>query len=137
MSTSAWEVALEDCFIFRTILGLFVASVTTTAFLFFLRVRAIFNRHQFIIWFFFMLVLGVFVGALMSALWSPAFAPANYIILMLSPITIAVNDTLIFLAISWRLNGSGRKRSLYKFILGEYLPQFTRHLLQGGLIYYL
>ena len=54
-----------------------------------------------------------------------------------------VNDTLVFIAITWRLvRGSclGSTRtggSMWSFIFGKHLPAFSRSLLQDGQVYYL
>lgn len=54
-----------------------------------------------------------------------------------------VNDTLVFIAITWRLvRGSclGSTRtggSTWSFIFGKHLPAFSRSLLQDGQVYYL
>jgi hypothetical protein len=53
-----------------------------------------------------------------------------------------VNDTLVFIAITWRLvrgsrSGSTRKGGSWSFIFGKHLPAFSRSLLQDGQVYYL
>ena len=53
-----------------------------------------------------------------------------------------VNDTLIFVAMTWRLvrgsrRGSIRTGGLWSFIFGRHLPAFSRSLLQDGQAYYL
>ncbi|KAG6876101.1 hypothetical protein C0993_005543 [Termitomyces sp. T159_Od127] len=59
-----------------------------------------------------------------------------------APMAFAINDTFVFLAISWRLLsggtfGSGQKSTIKSVMLGEYLPAFSRALLQDGQVYYL
>ena len=53
-----------------------------------------------------------------------------------------INDTLIFFAITWRLrcNSSARrtiKDSVRVLIFGDYLPAFSKAMLQDGQVYYL
>ncbi|RDB23019.1 hypothetical protein Hypma_009724 [Hypsizygus marmoreus] len=55
----------------------------------------------------------------------------------LPPITFAINDTFVFLAISWRLLmvawfESKTRHDLRYVVLGKYLPAFFRALLQDG-----
>ncbi|KAG6913860.1 hypothetical protein DXG01_003806 [Tephrocybe rancida] len=58
-----------------------------------------------------------------------------------APITFAINDTFVFVAISWRLLfNATRERAelgLKSMVFGEYLPAFSRALLQDGQVYYL
>lgn len=54
-----------------------------------------------------------------------------------------VNDTLVFIAITWRLVRGSRRESTrtggstWSFIFGKHLPAFSRSLLQDGQVYYL
>lgn len=53
-----------------------------------------------------------------------------------------VNDTLVFIAITWRLvrgsrRGLARTNGSWSFIFGKHLPAFSRSLLQDGQVYYL
>lgn len=54
-----------------------------------------------------------------------------------------VNDTLVFLAISWRLmknayvDQTNIKRQVRTMVLGDYMPAFSRGLLKDGQAYYL
>lgn len=57
-------------------------------------------------------------------------------------ITSVVHDTLVFMAISWRLmtnmHGEHRFGTLVKgFVTGKYLPTFSKSLLQAGQLYYM
>jgi hypothetical protein len=53
-----------------------------------------------------------------------------------------INDTLVFLAISWRLSRNSYntytfERGIRLLIFGDYLPVFSKALLQDGQAYYL
>jgi hypothetical protein len=53
-----------------------------------------------------------------------------------------INDTLVFLAITWRLSRNSYTRLTLKdgfrfIVFGDYLPVFSRALLQDGQAYYL
>ncbi|KAG6829111.1 hypothetical protein H0H92_005653 [Tricholoma furcatifolium] len=63
-----------------------------------------------------------------------------------APITFAINDTFVFLAISWRLLsnasqsiavGTKTKVSFGSMLRGKYLPSFSKAMLQDGQVYYL
>jgi hypothetical protein len=57
-------------------------------------------------------------------------------------ITPLINDTLVFLAITWRLSCNSYARHTLKngfkfLVFGDYLPVFSKVLLQDGQAYYL
>jgi hypothetical protein len=58
-----------------------------------------------------------------------------------SSIIPLINDTLVFLAISWRLSRNAYPLEsgigVRVFIFGEYLPLFSKVLLRDGQAYYL
>lgn len=134
----------------KTVCILYHIAFSSTSFLFFLRVRAIFNRNRYVVAFFFLLWLGVLGGSLTVATVGHAvhLGPTQYCsstefksYISAAPITFAVNDTFVFLAISWRLlkNDWGTadcKRGFRSTISGEYLPTFSKALLQDGQVYY-
>ncbi|KAH0581337.1 hypothetical protein H2248_012429 [Termitomyces sp. 'cryptogamus'] len=143
--------ALPNCQIIeKTICVLYHITFSSTAFLFFLRVRAVFNKNKFIVMFFAALWLGVLGGSLTVATVSNGFhlGPTRYCIstefkpyASAAPIAFTVNDTFVFFAISWRLLSSGtlrcEKLDMKSLMLGKYLPAFSRALLQDGQVYYL
>lgn len=144
----------ENCKVIQTACCvLYHIAFASTAFLFFLRVRAFYNRNKYVVAFFFISWLVVLGGALSvtaaSAGSGHPLGPTPYCYstpaksyISASPITLAINDTFVFLAISWRLLGNSqftlRKKPSFKaVILGQSLPAFSRALLQDGQIYYL
>ncbi|KAG2339482.1 hypothetical protein BDR05DRAFT_616870 [Suillus weaverae] len=126
-------------------------AAPATAALFFFRVRAVYDRSKIVT-----MVFGVFwLGTLGAALALPFMLKGEHIgttdyciQTSVAPGASAVviintcSDTLVFLAISWRLahNNFGgdscgtRIRSFYK---GDGLPRLSKSLLQSGQVYYL
>jgi hypothetical protein len=127
--------------------------VSSTALLFFFRVRAIYDGNRYVTAAFFIMWLSVLGGSLTvvttlsgahigntkyctSTGFKPYVSAAN--------ITIAIFDTCVFLAISWRLlagspvvttrDDSALKKST---LFGRYLPHFSRALFQDGQNYYM
>ncbi|GLB42202.1 hypothetical protein LshimejAT787_1102170 [Lyophyllum shimeji] len=148
--------ARPDCAVLRKLLCvLYHTSFSATSFLFFLRTRAVFRQNTFVVAFFFILWLVVSVASLVTAIVSDAvhFVPTQdcrasaampYSSVSAAPVAYAVNDTLVFLAISWRLlknagHDPDRKRSLKSMVLGRHLPSnsFTKFMLRDSQVYYL
>ncbi|KNZ79350.1 hypothetical protein J132_10547 [Termitomyces sp. J132] len=139
--------ALPNCQVIgKTVRIIYHIAFSSTAFLFFLRVRAVLVAFFAILW------LGVLGGFLTVALVGNAvhLGPTRCCsatrlepYASAAPITFAVNDTSVFLAISWRLLSTeifdrGRGNfSIKSILLGKYLPTFSRALLQDGQVYYL
>ncbi|PBK78587.1 hypothetical protein ARMSODRAFT_925021 [Armillaria solidipes] len=144
--------AVGDCQGLQVAIGCcFAVAVPATSLLFFFHVRAIFNANTWIVAFFAFLWLTVLGGS-----WTVPFAiqgghigPTDHCIntgvkpfSSTGTIISTVNDTVIFIAISWRLletttyddSFKGRIRS---FVHGKGLPAFSRSLLQSGQEYYL
>ena len=53
-----------------------------------------------------------------------------------------INDTLIFIAITWRLHSNSSARRTINdgvrvLVFGNYLPAFSKAMLQDGQVYYL
>ncbi|KAJ7913195.1 hypothetical protein B0H13DRAFT_1612860 [Mycena leptocephala] len=133
-------------------------SVPANSLLIFLRARAIFNSNRYLVLFFFFLWLTVAGTAIMPAIPGMIIAanigPTRYCTTASDKpytgiFTIAppIHDTVIFVAISWRmfqsshLESSRVDRGLIEVIkasvTGEYLPQFSRAVLKDGQLYYL
>ncbi|KAG6896372.1 hypothetical protein C0992_008741 [Termitomyces sp. T32_za158] len=135
----------------KAICAFYHITFASTAFLFFLRVRAVFKKNKYVVTFFALLWLAVLGTSLTAATVASAIhlGPTNYCVnsklkpsASAAPIAFAINDTFVFLAISWQLLSSGtvcrgRKSTIKSMILGEYLPVFTRAMLQEGQVYYL
>jgi hypothetical protein len=140
----------------RLVPFLYSTAIIFTSFLFFLRIRAIFQRTPWIVAFFAGLWLAVLGGCLafildvfqkvkvnpalkttaicFNADISPFIAAATIIPL--------INDTLIFIATTWRLSHNSYEFSTTRggvrtLIFGDYLPVFTKVLLHDGQAYYL
>ncbi|PFH50121.1 hypothetical protein AMATHDRAFT_145912 [Amanita thiersii Skay4041] len=140
-----------DCQKLQVALGwCFCLAVSSTSFLFFLRVRAIFERNQFVIACFFILWLAVFGGTMTVpfAINGGHIGPTKYCINTgVKPFSSAgiivssVNDALVLLAISWRIvtavsiddSFTGLIRSF--FGKGQ-LPALSKAVLQSGQQYY-
>lgn len=127
--------------------------LSANSLLFFLRARAIFNRNPYLVLCFFLLWLTV-VGtaitpALPTVITSGKIGTTDYCTNVaaksyggLFTVPPVINDTVIFLAISWRMFASshtdnGLKGNLKAFVSGEYLPRFSKAVLKDGQLYYL
>jgi len=137
--------------IWKGVPWLYVVAVPATSLLFFFRVRAMFNNNLYVTLFFSFMWLAV-VGGSVTSTQGVTLVPlgtTNYCTngrmdeyVIASGIIPLVNDTLVFIAISWRLvrgshRGPIRKGGSWSFIFGKHLPAFSRSLLQDGQVYYL
>ena len=130
---------------------LFFLSVSCTSLLLFFRTRAVFDRNPWIVAFFFGLWLAVattgvlvIVGVDYTNLGLTKYCTNGQLKLFVQITTIipVINDTLVFLAISWRLYSNSYARptlrnGLQVLIFGHYLPRFSKAMLQDGQAYYL
>ena len=137
----------------RLVIILYSNVVVFTSLLFFLRIRAAFNRNPWVVAFFACSWLAVLGGSLTFIVASTRVDPAlnstetclnsgvNPFIATATIIPL-INDTLVFLAITWRLfcnsYGSHTLRSGMRILIfGDYLPVFSKVLLKDGQAYYL
>ncbi|KAG6918422.1 hypothetical protein DXG01_014601 [Tephrocybe rancida] len=156
LSATAAPLGIHNCQRAQTsACVLYHIAFSSTAFLFFLRVRAIFNDKKIVIGFFFALWLSVFAGSITVALvgGSDSLGPTDYCLakplkpyIGVSPVALLINDTCVFLAISWRLMNVSRMPEqeskahispIKRFVLGGGLPSLSRALFQDGQAYYL
>ncbi|KAF7344236.1 hypothetical protein MVEN_01714800 [Mycena venus] len=133
------------------VLASYSIAMPANSLLFFLRARAIFNRNPYLVAFFFCLWLSVVAtaAALPTSATGGTIGPTAYCVTSDSKpyaiamgITPVIHDTVIFLAISWRLFGNshidrGLKGNIRAFFTGEYLPRFSKAVLKDGQLYYL
>lgn len=136
------QVAIGSCF---------AVAVPATSMLFFLRVRAVFNHNKYIVALFTVLWLATVGGSITVpfAISGGHIGPTDHCInTAVKPFSSAgviistVNDTLVFIFISWRLLESAPLEGALThraklFLRGAHLPAFSRTLLQGGQEYYL
>ncbi|KAJ7595240.1 hypothetical protein C8J56DRAFT_1114968 [Mycena floridula] len=135
------------------VIGITLAlSASTTSFLFFLRVTAVWLHHKFVYGLFLLLwlcvlgtsiaipigVRGAHLGTTQQCIYT--VVPSAY--LEASPIMIFINDTMIFLAISYRIISHMMAEEtmtawINAFFKGKHISHFGRLLLQGGQHYYL
>jgi len=142
----------ENCMRFLMVaIGTYPVAMAGTTLLFFFRVRAVFNRDKFVVAFFAFTWIAVLVGSL-TTIWGVVGAKigsTNYcMVIHVEPyvasasIVMLVNDTLVFLAITWKLMGNARIDSSIRtgfriLAFGEYMPALSKALLQDGQAYYL
>ena len=144
--------AVGNCQTLQVAIGCcFAVGVSATSLLFFFRVKAIFNNNIYIVIFFGFLWLCTLAGSITVpfAIEGAHIGLTNHCIntgvkpFSSSGVIIAtVNDTLIFISITYRLlvdttyddSWRGRLRSFFK---GKGLPAFSQSLLQSGQEYYL
>ena len=134
------------------------AVLVFTSLLFFFRTRAVFDRNTWVTAFFaglWLAVLGVSLALIVDTLES---VPVNsvskatavclrvwssfYRVAEATTIIALINDTLVFVAITWRLSRNSYDpytlRSGVKFLIfGDHLPVFSKVLLRDGQAYYL
>ena len=132
------------------------ATVVLTSLLFFFRTRAVFNTYPWVVAFFAGLWVAVLGGCLAFIvdifLPEPVNPASNTTPICInqgtSPFIAAsiiiplINDTLVFLAISWRLSRNSYdpytlKTGIKFFIFGDYLPRFSKAIFRDGQAYYL
>ncbi|KAF8800060.1 hypothetical protein BYT27DRAFT_7236154 [Phlegmacium glaucopus] len=137
--------------IWRGVPWLFVIAVPATSLLFFFRVRAVYNNNIYVTVFFFFMWLAVLGGSVTSTqgVTLIPLGPTDYCTngnmeayVIVSGIIPLVNDTLVFIAITWRIiHGSRYEHTgtggMWSFIFGKHLPAFSRSILHDGQVYYL
>ncbi|KAF8154826.1 hypothetical protein B0H34DRAFT_718046 [Crassisporium funariophilum] len=130
---------------------LYPIAIPATSLLFFFRVRAVFDRNNYVVGFFAFMWLAVLGGCLTvtQGVVGVHIGPTNYCLNgSLAPYVSAaaiiplVNDTLVFLAITYRLMSNAHRDYSIKdgvrvLVFGDYMPAFSRALLQDGQVYYL
>ena len=138
----------------RTTVVFFSTAVVFTSLLFFFRTRAIFNRNRWIVALFATLWLAVLGGCLafvIDVFYAPRPAPNTHAFCIkenISPFVAAatiiplINDTLTFIAVTWRLFRTSSvhhtlKNGIRLLVFGDYLPVLSKALLQDGQAYYL
>ncbi|KAF8154825.1 hypothetical protein B0H34DRAFT_538909 [Crassisporium funariophilum] len=137
--------------IWKGVPWIYPIAVPATSLLFFLRVRAMYGGNKYIVAFFSFMWLAVVGGCLTSTQGVSliAIGPTDYCINgSLAPYVVAsgiiplVNDTFIFVAITWRLLQNSYaeatlKNGVKNILSGKHLPAFSRALLHDGQAYYL
>ncbi|KAF9456735.1 hypothetical protein BDZ94DRAFT_320894 [Collybia nuda] len=155
-AASVFQTApVDDCVALAKVsCAVYHVAVSSTALLFFLRVRAIYNQDTYITAIFFFLWVAVLGGSLTSVLslsgvhigTTKYCAFSNFKSYRgAANITVAVFDTCVFVAITWRLSNSqlsilkaSSPASKRRFdLFGRYYPAFSKGLLHDGQKYYM
>lgn len=124
---------------------------SSTSLLFFLRVWAIYHGNYAVHIFFTLTWLAVFGSTLTVGIGIEAgnIGTTSYCIythttpyIALTFIMPLVHDTLVFIAITWKLSRNtyvdyNLSRGFRMVVFGDYLPIFSKALLQDGQMYYL
>ena len=129
------------------------AALAFTSLLFFFRVRAVFNTNPRVIAFFAVLwlsILGECLAFIVFIFENPEPTNAKAVCentgiapyIAATTITPLINDTLIFLAISWRLFRNSYdpytlRSGIRPLIFGDHLPVFSKVLFRDGQAYFL
>ncbi|KDR73157.1 hypothetical protein GALMADRAFT_158289 [Galerina marginata CBS 339.88] len=136
----------------RVMSGILAVAISSTSLLFFLRLRGVYKDNIYVVFSFFILWLAVCGGSLADAITiiGTNVGPTKYCtqgnftsVVSMSGLVVVVDDTLVFLAISWRVmkfspsNVWTLKSTLTRFFRGTDLPAFAKALLQDGQAYYL
>lgn len=132
-------------------------AVSASGFLFFLRLRAVYNNDRILISVFFVLWLSLLTGGILvpisikgGAVGSTLYCQDVWVsrISLFGQVAPLCFDTLVFLSISWRLSriasysdggsalGDNTDR-IGSVLCGSNLPAFSKSLLVDGQIYYL
>ncbi|KAF4609869.1 hypothetical protein D9613_010414 [Agrocybe pediades] len=128
-------------------------ALPATAFLFFLRIEALYKGNKPVVGFFFLLWVGVCATGVISTrdISGAQIGPTKYCVMISFPrnayllgVAVLANDSLTLLAISWRLmevslgeRKSFRERVRSIFFGYNRAPAFTRAFLKDGQHYYL
>jgi len=145
---------IENCVLFEKVIDwIYPVAVSSTSLLFFFRVRAVFADNKKVIGFFAFMWLAVVAGCLTTTqgITGSNIGITNYCTTVkmedyveAGAIIPLINDTLIFLAITWRLMGIAAVDNVHSFktgfrilAFGDYMPSFSRAVKQDGQLYYL
>lgn len=153
LSTSIFlTLPTGNCTKFDKILdAFFPVSVPASSLLFFFRMRAVFAGNNLMVASAFFLWLVSFAGTMTVAFGVEGIniGPTNYCVvssaksyIALSGILPFVHDTFVLLSISWKMmmntyEDNSLKNGFRTVVFGDYLPAFSRALLQDGQMYYL
>ena len=137
----------------RLLIILHCTVIVFTSLLFFLRIRAVFDRNPWVVAFFACSWLAVLGGSLAFIVGGLRMDPsknssATCLNKVVNPfittftIISMLNDTLVFLAMTWRLFRNSYvphtvRSGIRIIIFGDYLPAFSKALLKDGQAYYL
>ena len=154
-SNSSLAAPVNTCYrLERTESVFFCLCVSCTSLLFFFRTRAVFDTNPWIVAFFLGFWLAVvatgvlvIVGLESTNIGSTEYCTDGQVrsFVQIAAIIPVINETLVFLAISWRLYSNSYVRpsptiirnGLQVLIFGDYLPRFSKAILQDGQAYYL
>ncbi|KAF8532312.1 hypothetical protein JB92DRAFT_1313095 [Gautieria morchelliformis] len=149
VATTVFHVApVDSCAALPMVIGwCWAVAIPSTSLLFFFRIRAVFDRQKWIVAFFVVLWLATLGGAITVpfAITGGHIANTNRCqptavkpFSSASIIASTCNDTLVFIAISWRIITRTTVNSrAQSFFCGGNLPYLSRELLRGGQQYYL
>ena len=134
------------------IIWLIPVQMSFTTLLFFIRVRATYQNARWVTIIFGTLWLAVTGGSTADVFYHNVnIGPTKYCIVkdlprygQVATILPLINDTLVFLAITYRLTGrqlistSTKREHWFRVLVkGEYIPDFSRAVLRDGQAYYL
>ena len=135
----------------RALAWMYAICIPTTSLLFFLRVRAVFYRYKYVVWFFSCMWLAV-AGAAFTAprtLVASSIGSSNYCVgvtvksfALVCIVIPFINDTLVLLAVTIGLGMHAHiepnlKQGIRTVMYGDYLPAFSRAMLRDNQMYYL
>ncbi|PPR04489.1 hypothetical protein CVT24_013098 [Panaeolus cyanescens] len=142
---------VDNCYRIRWIQILFPLAIPFTSLLFFLRVQALYDRNKWVVGFFGILWLSVLGGCItpIFGIRGSNIGITKYCInsslepyVSAAAITPFINDTLVFIATTYRLMQNahaeeGLKNKAKVAFLGHKLPVLSKALLLDGQAYYL
>ncbi|KAJ6600445.1 hypothetical protein DFH09DRAFT_1128280 [Mycena vulgaris] len=141
LTSTIFQVAnVEDCEAVQVAMGwCFAVAVPASASLFFFRIAAVFNTNKPLVLFFLLAWIATLAGSIAIqgehiASTSRCINTAVKPFAAAGTIANAITDTLIFVALSWRLSLNGMSPGLsarsQSFVRGRGLPKLSKALLQ-------
>jgi len=150
-STTFQTASVPSCAKLKISMQIFyLIAIPSSSLLFFFRTRAVFHKEPWVVTFFACMWLAVLASCVTPFGNNDAatIGPTKYCVVNVGakPYTITaaiiplINDTLVFFAISWQFwcNSSARrtlKDGVRVLIFGDYLPAFSKAMLQDGQAY--
>ncbi|KAF5329255.1 hypothetical protein D9619_009375 [Psilocybe cf. subviscida] len=135
--------------VIRTFSASLILALPASELLLFLYVRAIYINNRVVVWIFFLLWVATVAGSVTASIGMPGIQaglddyciPISFSTFSTATIFVPfVNDTLIFIALTWRILRTSYeeltvKNAIMTVTLGRNIPYFARALLQKSQLY--
>ncbi|KDR82533.1 hypothetical protein GALMADRAFT_87907 [Galerina marginata CBS 339.88] len=148
------SVPIKNCAQLELVgLVLYLITTCSTAFLFYIRVCAVYNNNKFVVAFFGLTWLGVLGGSvtIIEGVTGTHLGPTPFCLnivaheyIVTSSIAGLINDLTVFAAITYKFgranidaSGKSTSKGVSTFFNGDSLPAFSKAMLQDSQVYYL